>query len=179
MQSKQENYDESREVYLPLGNFWYQSNLMPWDDQGSALLSPVEGGTVINYTARITSEYKDFPYIVPTFIREGRQRRGQIFLHPPFANSSAHIFRCSTSSASGSTECRRHRRPTQPHQVQHLSRKKSGEHYSLNTLLTIVPANNFSFLHKAIQSLSRRWRESQQRSGRAAATHAAKGGARK
>jgi alpha-glucosidase (family GH31 glycosyl hydrolase) len=73
MKSKEEKSDQSREVYLPLGHFWYQSNLMPWDDQGSALLPPVEGGTVINYSAPISSEYKDFPYIVPTFIREGRR----------------------------------------------------------------------------------------------------------
>ncbi|KAA8895125.1 alpha-1,4-glucan lyase [Sphaerosporella brunnea] len=71
MQSAQEKPDQSREVYLPLGNFWYQSNLMPWDDQGSALLAPVEGGTVINYSAPIRSDYDSFRFIVPTFIREG------------------------------------------------------------------------------------------------------------
>lgn len=68
---------ENRDVYLPRGNLWYQSNLRPWDNQGAPLLKPVEGGSVINYTASIpTSDnddenYKQYPYVVPMFIREG------------------------------------------------------------------------------------------------------------
>ncbi|KAF8539040.1 alpha-1,4-glucan lyase [Trichophaea hybrida] len=71
IQSTNENPGNNRDVYLPLEFFWYQSNLRPWDDQGMALGPPVEGGTVINYTARITNNYNDFPYVTPVFIREG------------------------------------------------------------------------------------------------------------
>lgn len=69
---------ENRDVYLPRGNLWYQSNLRPWDTQGEALLKLVEGGSVINYTAKIPDgdndddNYKQYPYVVPIFLREGR-----------------------------------------------------------------------------------------------------------
>jgi len=71
MQSSIDNPGENRDVYLPLGYFWYPSNLRPWDDQGVALESAVEGGSVINYTAKITGNYADFAYITPVYIREG------------------------------------------------------------------------------------------------------------
>lgn len=66
---------QNRDVYLPISNFWYQSNLRP--DGGVALLSPVEGGSVIDYTARIPNSDSDeenakqHPYVLPMFIREG------------------------------------------------------------------------------------------------------------
>ena len=68
---KSENPSETRQVYLPLTNFWYNSNLRPWDDQGVPLLKRVEGGSVINFTAKITNNYEDFPYVVPVYVREG------------------------------------------------------------------------------------------------------------
>jgi alpha-glucosidase (family GH31 glycosyl hydrolase) len=75
MHSYDENPRSDRDVYLPLGYFWYTSNLRPWDDQGKALGSPAEGGTVIKYTAKITNNYEDFPYVTPVFIREGERER--------------------------------------------------------------------------------------------------------
>jgi len=75
MQSTNDNPGSNRDVYLPLEFMWYQSNLRPWDDQGKSLDLPVEGGTVINYTARITNNYDDFPYVTPVFIREGKSRQ--------------------------------------------------------------------------------------------------------
>lgn len=72
MHSKSEVPGENRDVYLPLGQMWYPSNLRPWDDQGVALGEPAEGGSVINYTARITNNYDDFPYVTPVYIREGK-----------------------------------------------------------------------------------------------------------
>lgn len=72
MHSKNENAGENRDVYLPLGHFWYPSNLRPWDDQGVALGPAAEGGSVINYTARITNNYDDFAYITPVYIRAGK-----------------------------------------------------------------------------------------------------------
>ena len=50
---------------------WYPSNLRPWDDQGVALGLPVPGGSVINYTARITNEYSGYPFVTPVYLREG------------------------------------------------------------------------------------------------------------
>ncbi|KAF8467697.1 glycosyl hydrolases family 31-domain-containing protein [Kalaharituber pfeilii] len=70
-QPKNVNPGENRDVYLPLGYFWYPSNLRPWDDQGEALGDAVEGGSVIDYYAPITNDYKQFPYVCPMFIREG------------------------------------------------------------------------------------------------------------
>lgn len=70
--------DESREVYLPIGSSWFPSNLRPWDDQMTALLPYVPGGSVINYYAPIPSSsdenanYQQYPYILPMFIREGQ-----------------------------------------------------------------------------------------------------------
>jgi alpha-glucosidase (family GH31 glycosyl hydrolase) len=71
MQSSNDNPGENRDVYLPLGYFWYPSNLRPWDDQGVALEPAVEGGSVINYTAKITNNYADFAYVTPVYVREG------------------------------------------------------------------------------------------------------------
>lgn len=71
MHSSTERPGNNRDVYLPQGFFWYHSNLRPWDDQVVALGSPVEGGTVLNYTAKITNNYADFPCITPVYIREG------------------------------------------------------------------------------------------------------------
>lgn len=79
---------ENRDVYLPLGYFWYPSNLRPMDNQGVVLGPAAEGGSVINYTAKIP-QYPDhpsgegnepkpdpngYPYVTPTYIREGKQK---------------------------------------------------------------------------------------------------------
>lgn len=79
---------ENRDFYLPLGYFWYPSNLRPMDNQGVVLGPAAEGGSVINYTAKIP-QYPDhpsgegnepkpdpngYPYVTPTYIREGKQK---------------------------------------------------------------------------------------------------------
>lgn len=66
-----ENPGQNRDVYLPLMYFWYPSNLRPWDDQSVAIGSRVEGGSVINYTARITNDYSGYPFVTPVYLREG------------------------------------------------------------------------------------------------------------
>ncbi|RPA94936.1 hypothetical protein L873DRAFT_1699735 [Choiromyces venosus 120613-1] len=71
IKGSQENPGQNRDVYLPLMYFWYPSNLRPWDDQGVALGPWVEGGSVINYTAKITNEYSDYPFVTPVYLREG------------------------------------------------------------------------------------------------------------
>nr|CAB52201.1 alpha-1,4-glucan lyase [Morchella vulgaris] len=73
LHSRNEVPGENRDVYLPLFHTWYPSNLRPWDDQGVALGNPVEGGSVINYTARIVApeDYNLFHNVVPVYIREG------------------------------------------------------------------------------------------------------------
>ena len=71
MKGKDENPGQNRDVYLPLMYSWYPSNLRPWDDQSVALGPPVNGGSVINYTARITNEYSDYPFVTPVYLREG------------------------------------------------------------------------------------------------------------
>ncbi|KAG0125373.1 glycosyl hydrolases family 31-domain-containing protein [Tuber indicum] len=71
IKGRHENPGQNRDVYLPLMYFWYPSNLRPWDNQGIALSSRVEGGSVINYTARITNEYSEYPFVTPVYLREG------------------------------------------------------------------------------------------------------------
>ncbi|KAI5820272.1 alpha-1,4-glucan lyase [Pyronema omphalodes] len=71
MQSTEENPGNNRDVYLPLQYMWYHSNLRPDDGDGCPLGPPVEGGTVINYTARITDNPAEFPFVTPCYIREG------------------------------------------------------------------------------------------------------------
>ena len=77
MFSSAERPGNNRDVYLPQGFFWYHSNLRPWNDQVVALGSPVEGGTVINYTAKITNNYADFSCVTPVYIREGTGNNSQ------------------------------------------------------------------------------------------------------
>lgn len=76
LHSRNEIPGENRDVYLPLYHTWYPSNLRPWDDQGVTLGNPVEGGSVIDYTARIVApqDYHLFHTVVPVYIREGRQQ---------------------------------------------------------------------------------------------------------
>ncbi|KAH0610436.1 uncharacterized protein H6S33_011963 [Morchella sextelata] len=73
LHSRNEIPGENRDVYLPLYHTWYPSNLRPWDDQGVTLGNPVEGGSVIDYTARIVApqDYHLFHTVVPVYIREG------------------------------------------------------------------------------------------------------------
>ena len=68
--------DESRDVYLPIGYSWYPSNLRPWDSDAlkASLLPAVEGGSVINFVAKIPEDenaYEQYAYVLPVYIREG------------------------------------------------------------------------------------------------------------
>lgn len=68
--------DESRDVYLPVGYHWYPSNLRPWDSDAlkTPLLPAVDGGSVINYVAKIPEDenaYEQYAYVLPVYIREG------------------------------------------------------------------------------------------------------------
>ncbi|KAF4949869.1 hypothetical protein FSARC_13371 [Fusarium sarcochroum] len=62
---------QTRDLYLPYPDKWYSMNLRPDDSIGAALLSPAEGGSLIEYNCLISDDEKQLPFITPMYIREG------------------------------------------------------------------------------------------------------------
>ncbi|KAH0607116.1 uncharacterized protein H6S33_003104 [Morchella sextelata] len=58
-------------VYLPAPNKWYTFNLRIDGSLGVALEPAIEGGSMLDFDAHISSEISHIPYITPIFIREG------------------------------------------------------------------------------------------------------------
>ncbi|KAH0607359.1 uncharacterized protein H6S33_002393, partial [Morchella sextelata] len=106
------HHDESREVYFPLGYFWFPSNLRPFSSQRVPLVPSIPGGKVLYMTAQIPvyndpaagttpqPEEKGYPDVLLHFIREGsiipqcevRQHLSDGKVNPITLNIYPHVF---------------------------------------------------------------------------------------